>query len=150
MARAKIICLYCKKEKPHRNRGLCWSCYNKHRHLYSHIVRDKSARRGYGSGTVSPKKPQPTTAPPGSNAKVVVLMNRARNGESLHHENDERDVDGTLIYKSAHCSRCNRSVPDTSLEDSLCVRCYCSQDWNTQEKCRASSTKNHRKQQPKD
>ena len=84
-----MICRHCRKTKSNRPRGLCWSCY------YTPGVRDlypstsKFARRGVsdfnGAATVAA---EPTKAPPGSEEKVQVLIERARRGLSLWHPQD--------------------------------------------------------------
>src|SRR5437763_11905471 len=84
-----MLCRHCQKVKSNRPRGLCWSCY------YTPGVRDlypstsKFARRGVSDfcGAAEPAA-QPTAAPPGSEAKVQVLIERARLGLSLWHPAD--------------------------------------------------------------
>ena len=86
-----MICRHCQKVKSNRPRGLCWSCY------YRPGVRDqypstsKYARRGVSdfNGKTS-QATLPTSALPGSEAKVAVLAERARLGLSLWHPLDAR------------------------------------------------------------
>jgi hypothetical protein len=72
-----------------RPRGLCWSCY------YTPGVRDqypstsKYGRRGFGNFSGRGAMPTtPTDAPPGSEEKIQVLMERARLRQSLWHPQD--------------------------------------------------------------
>ena len=84
-----MICRHCQKCNVNRPRGLCWSCY------YRPGVRDqypstsKYARRGVGNfcgSTVLPARP--TEAAPGTDEKIAILAERARNRESLWHPED--------------------------------------------------------------
>src|SRR5688572_15172535 len=83
-----MLCRHCQKVKSNRPRGLCWSCY------YSPGVRDqypstsKFARRGVKDFNGRTKLGEPTSALPGSEEKVRVLMERARLGLSLFHPLD--------------------------------------------------------------
>ncbi len=84
-----MLCRHCQKVKSNRPRGLCWSCY------YRPGVRDqypstsKYARRGVGDFHGRTKlAAEPTTARPGTEAKIAVLAERARLGLSLWHPLD--------------------------------------------------------------
>jgi len=85
-----MLCRHCQKVKSNRPRGLCWSCY------YSPGVREqypstsKFARRGVKDFNGRTKLGEPTTALPGTEEKVRVLMERARLGQSLFHPLDAR------------------------------------------------------------
>ncbi|MBY0525072.1 MAG: hypothetical protein K2R98_16830 [Gemmataceae bacterium] len=86
-------CRHCNQAHVTRPRGLCWSCYYKPgvRGLYPST--SKFARRG--AGLVSHRHRAPTratTAAPGSEEKIAVMMERLERGESLFHEDDPRDV----------------------------------------------------------
>jgi hypothetical protein len=84
-----MLCRHCNRVPSNRPRGLCWSCY------YRPGVRDlypstsKFARRGVEDrvGRV-PLPDAPTGAMPGSEAKVLILMERARKRQSLWHPAD--------------------------------------------------------------
>jgi hypothetical protein len=84
-----MMCRHCQRVKSNRPRGLCWSCY------YTPGVRErfpstsKFARRGvadFNGNTLLAA--EPTAAPPGSAAKVAILEERARLGQSLWHPRD--------------------------------------------------------------
>jgi hypothetical protein len=82
-------CRHCKRVESNRPRGLCWSCY------YTPGVRErfpstsKFARRGVGNHNIVEVLPDaPTDALPGSEAKVAILEERARQGVSLWHPLD--------------------------------------------------------------
>ncbi len=84
-----MLCRHCNRVPSNRPRGLCWSCY------YRPGVRDlypstsKFARRGVADrvGRV-PLPEEPTKALPGSEAKVLILIERARKRQSLWHPDD--------------------------------------------------------------
>jgi hypothetical protein len=82
-------CRHCHLGRVSRPRGLCWHCY------YTAGVRDhypptsKYSRRGVGNFCGdTPLPPLPTDAPPGSRAKVEVLMERAARHQTLWHPDD--------------------------------------------------------------
>ncbi len=84
-----MICRHCHFGPVSRPRGLCWSCY------YTPGVRDlypstsKFGRRGLGNFNGNgAMPPMPTDAPPGSEEKVRVLMERAQNRQALWHPDD--------------------------------------------------------------
>lgn len=83
-----MLCRHCQKVKSNRPRGLCWSCY------YTPGVRDqypstsKFARRGVKDFNGRTKLGEPTTALPGTEEKIRILMERARLGLSLFHPED--------------------------------------------------------------
>jgi hypothetical protein len=85
----KPLCRHCHKTPSNRPRGLCWTCY------YTPGVRElfpstsKFARRGLGNFCGSAPLPEfPTQAMPGSDAKVLVLIERARRRQALFHPDD--------------------------------------------------------------
>jgi hypothetical protein len=84
-----MLCRHCNRVPSNRPRGLCWSCYYKPgvRELYPST--SKFARRGVEDyvGRV-PLPEAPTAAPPGSEEKVRVLMERARKRQGLWHPAD--------------------------------------------------------------
>jgi hypothetical protein len=84
-----MVCRHCQIGPVSRPRGLCWSCY------YTPGLRDlypstsKYGQRGLGNFYA--KVPLPalaTDAPPGSPEKVLILMQRAQNRQSLWHPED--------------------------------------------------------------
>jgi hypothetical protein len=85
-----MLCRHCQRVKSNRPRGLCWSCY------YTPGVREKFpstskfARRGVSDFNGRAKLPEPTTALPGTDAKVRVLEERARLGQTLWHPLDAK------------------------------------------------------------
>ena len=84
-----ILCQNCLRKKVNRPRGLCFCCY------YSPDVRErypttsKYGRRGvcdyYGKERVPPVA---TSAMPGTQEKVCILVHRAEMGVSLWHPAD--------------------------------------------------------------
>ena len=84
-----MLCRHCQKVKSNRPRGLCWSCYYKPgvRELYPST--SKFARRGVEDRVGRVPLPEaPTCAVPGSEAKVLVLIERARKRLALWHPAD--------------------------------------------------------------
>jgi hypothetical protein len=83
-----------------RPRGLCWNCY------YTPGIRDRylstsrHASRGQGNirGNAKPAE-SPTRARPGSQAKIAVLEQRARDGQELWHPDDERRLVNKITRK---------------------------------------------------
>lgn len=84
-----MLCRHCKKVRSNRPRGLCWSCYYKPAVRVLYPSTSKFARRGVGNfcGT-APLPDLPTIAPPGSDAKIRVLSERAAQRRSLWHPDD--------------------------------------------------------------
>lgn len=94
-ARPRPMCRHCGIRPVARPRGLCWTDY------YAPGVRDlypastsKFMNRGHGIGmNFNPPLPaEPTDAVPGSEEKILVLMERVRRRESLWHPDDCRLV----------------------------------------------------------
>jgi hypothetical protein len=84
-----MICRHCHQANVNRPRGLYWSCFYKPgvRELYPST--SMYARRGIGNGYRRPRLPdRPTTAPPLSEEKILVMSERAGRGESLFHPQD--------------------------------------------------------------
>ena len=86
---AFVPCRHCHTAPIARPRGLCWACY------YRPGVRDlypstsKFGCRGIGNGHKNTLLPdRPTCALPGTEAKIRVLGERARLGQSLWHPDD--------------------------------------------------------------
>lgn len=87
-------CRRCSRPKVNRPRGLCWTCWN----LLARVGRleefpttSRHGRRGIGNGFGGHVLPaSPTTAPPGSAEKLLVLEARALARVALHHPADAR------------------------------------------------------------
>jgi hypothetical protein len=76
---------------------LCWGCYNTPgvRDLYRST--SKFASRKVGLGHAPGRLPaEPTSAPPGSEAKVQVMCERAARRENLFHP-DDAPLDMSLL-----------------------------------------------------
>lgn len=86
-----LICRHCRKSSVNRPRGLCWSCYYHPGVKELYPSTSKYARRGVGNfAGAAPLPPNPTTAIPGTPAKVAVLEQRAKLGQALYHPADAR------------------------------------------------------------
>jgi hypothetical protein len=83
-----MICRHCQKASVSRPRGLCWVCYYAPgvRALYPST--SKYAKRGVANFTGPAKTPRPTVAAPGTEEKIAILMERARNRQELFHPAD--------------------------------------------------------------
>ena len=84
-----MLCRHCHFGPVSRPRGLCWHCY------YSPGLRDlypstsKYGRKGIGNFCGNAPLPAlPTDAPPGSAAKIEVLIERAEKHQTLWHPDD--------------------------------------------------------------
>jgi hypothetical protein len=84
------ICRHCQKKKANRPRGLCWQCYFTPGVKNLHPSTSKYGRRGVGNMNRNRLPDEPTEAPPGSEAKLAILADRARKNLSLWHPNDAR------------------------------------------------------------
>ena len=82
-------CRHCTRRKATRARGLCYTCSidpairAQHPHSGS-----KTARRGIGHDAKGRQPATPTDAPPGSEEKLAVMIDRAARGESCFHPDD--------------------------------------------------------------
>jgi hypothetical protein len=86
---ARRICRHCGKNYANRPRGLCWGCYYAPGVLNLYPSTSKYVGRSVGaSGKLMPA---PTDAPPGSEAKLQVLIERAENNQALWHPLDARE-----------------------------------------------------------
>jgi hypothetical protein len=84
-----MICRHCQKSKVNRPRGLCWSCYYRPGVREMYPSTSKYARRGVGNFCgVAPRPTFATRAVPGSQEKIDVLAERAKNKQSLWHPED--------------------------------------------------------------
>jgi hypothetical protein len=84
------LCKHCQRRQANRPRGLCYPCFYTEgvRRLYP--VAALGNHRGVGLGTGKAPLPLPTDAPPGTEAKVLVLCDRARRHEQLFHPQDAK------------------------------------------------------------
>lgn len=88
-------CVHCETGKAGvRAWGLCQVCYldPNIRGLYADLERRKRDWSN-GSGQPSRKRCKPTSAMPGTIAKVKVLMQRARDNQELWHPDDATGMD---------------------------------------------------------
>jgi hypothetical protein len=79
-----VICRHCNQSKVNRPRGLCWRCY------YTPGLRDLYASMGLPALLIIRGRPSsaPTSAFPGTEAKIAVLAARAGRREELFHPDD--------------------------------------------------------------
>jgi hypothetical protein len=86
---AHMVCPHCKKDKVCQTRGLCTSCYSDIEIRAQYPLRGRQATFGPGN-FYGPGKPgaAPTSALPGSEAKIAVLTERVRLGQKLWHPED--------------------------------------------------------------
>jgi hypothetical protein len=82
------LCRHCHRKPVIRPRGLCWTCYYTPGVLPRYPSLSKFAVPGVPDRDDEPPLPTPTTAPPGSAAKLAVLRERAARGERLWHPDD--------------------------------------------------------------
>lgn len=82
-------CRHCGRANPNRPKGLCWTCYYRPgvREQYAPVSPHGRRSKPDVNGAVPPA-PAPTSALPGTPAKVAVLIERAAQGVSLWHPED--------------------------------------------------------------
>jgi hypothetical protein len=85
-----VVCKHCRQRKVNRPRGLCWTCYYTPGVKNLHPSVSKFGRRGVGGLNRNRLPDGPTDAPPGSEAKLAILAERARLNVSLWHPLDAR------------------------------------------------------------
>ena len=84
-----MLCRSCNKVRSNRPRGRCYSCYYKPEVRALFPSTSKFARKGSGIDVlIPPLSSEPTSAMPGTEDKIRVLMERARNGQCLWHPLD--------------------------------------------------------------
>ena len=81
-------CAHCGTRTVTRPRRLCGRCYADRRLRRQHAPAGPRGRRGFDAYGRRPLPPAPTSAPPGSPAKVLVLAERARCRQQLFHPDD--------------------------------------------------------------
>ena len=85
-------CRHCQRRRANRPRGLCWTCYHAPGVREQFPSTSKFTRRGVGHQCLGQEMPAPTSALPGTEAKVAILEERARLGQCLWHPQDaQRD-----------------------------------------------------------
>ncbi len=86
-------CRHCRVKPANRRLGLCYSCYYRPGIREEYSTTSKYGRRGHACGMNRDKQPtEPTSHPPGTPCKELVMAGRAMRGEVLFHPGDaERD-----------------------------------------------------------
>lgn len=98
----RIICLHCKRDRYHKQRGLCWTCAQNPEIREKYPITSKFAQRGVQDTYGGLRLPdEATTASAGSPEKVAVLEARAKLGRRLWHPNDSK----VICLSSVLCSR---------------------------------------------
>lgn len=94
-AHGRPLCKACGWNNGYRPGGLCQKCYLTPaiRAKFPANSDSKYARRGVRTPKGRRPQPEPTTAAPGSNAKVAELARRAQQGLQLWHPQDNPLVD---------------------------------------------------------
>jgi hypothetical protein len=88
---APAVCQHCHTAKVTRPRGLCWTCYYTPGLKDRYPSESKYAHRGVGNFCGNAPTPfVPTTAAPGTRAKLAVMETRARLNQALWHPLDAR------------------------------------------------------------
>jgi len=81
-------CAHCGTRAVTRPRHLCGRCYSDRHVRGQYPPAGQRGRRGFDAYGRRPLPPAPTSAPPGSQAKVLVLAERARRRLQLFHPDD--------------------------------------------------------------
>ena len=86
----KKVCRHCSAHPMNRPRGLCWGCFYNPAIRVQYPSTSIFAKRGVGNGHVhdAPLPRKPTLAEPGTEDKLLVLMERAERNECLFHPGD--------------------------------------------------------------
>ena len=96
-----MMCRHCQKKNSNRPRGLCGTCYHAPgvRDLYPST--SKFARRGVTDFNGRSSLPtEATEAMPGSEEKILILIERAQLSQSLWHPEDRMPLtDGPRVYR---------------------------------------------------
>lgn len=93
-----VMCRHCGTKPATRPRGLCWTDYYKIQGVREKYPADWHPCGRRGVKDFEGPAPEPTSATdaaPGSEAKIVVLAERAAAGQALHHADDRRIDHGT-------------------------------------------------------
>jgi hypothetical protein len=95
------LCRHCKRVRPNRPRGLCWSCYYRPGVREQYPSTSKYARRGVGDFNGRCALPvTPTVALPGTPEKVEILAQRARLRQSLWHPEDAPNTSAARLMEA--------------------------------------------------
>jgi len=81
-------CAHCGVRAATRPRRLCGRCYGDRRVRRQYGPAGPRGRRGFDAYGRRPLPLAPTSAPPGSAAKVLILAERARRRQQLFHPGD--------------------------------------------------------------
>lgn len=88
---AAPTCRHCGAMRVTRPKGLCWNCYTRPGLKEQYESLNKYGRRnGWTGFRKAPLPSKATSAQPGSEEKVRVLMERASQGVQLFHPDDAR------------------------------------------------------------
>ena len=89
-------CRHCAVPVAGRPRGLCHKCYD-NRRVRAMYPPDAKPTYRFGEGNVTVGKPasKPTSAAPGTEQKILVMMARAARGEALFHPEDCKTMHDT-------------------------------------------------------
>lgn len=88
----RIICKECNRDRRAYARGLCQQCHMRPEIRAKYESDLSRQRRGLNPLDRLTREPTPTTAPPGSEEKILVLIRRMENGEKLFSEDDEQTL----------------------------------------------------------
>lgn len=88
-----VRCRHCQREKVNRPRGLCWGCYYKPGVRVMYPSTSKYGNRYGMDFNDAAKTPRPTSALPGSEDKIRVMIRRGDNQESIFHPQDAQIED---------------------------------------------------------
>lgn len=82
------LCRHCQARPAGRARKLCWTCHTDLavRDMYPLTIRVNTSHVGLGADGRLPD--EPTSARPGTEAKIVAMQARAELGQCLHHPAD--------------------------------------------------------------
>ncbi len=92
VALVPTLCRHCNTRRATRPHQLCNSCYFAPGVLALYPSTSKYAHRLSAIGTRGDALPEPTDAEPGSEAKILVLGERARLNQKLWHDDDAKMV----------------------------------------------------------
>ncbi|MCC6417956.1 MAG: hypothetical protein IT429_06860 [Gemmataceae bacterium] len=109
-----MLCRHCQKVKSNRPRGLCWSCYYRPGVREQYPSTSKFARRGVDDfNGRTPLPALPTGALPGSEEKIRILIERARQRQSLWHPRDATldNVTPDTLADLAHRAEALEALP---------------------------------------
>ena len=96
-----MMCRHCQTKNSNRPRGLCWRCYNTRSVRDRYPSTSQFARRGVTDfNGRTPRPTEATEAMPGSEEKILILIERAQLGQSLWHPEDRMPLtDGPRVTR---------------------------------------------------